>query len=184
MDDLKVLIHAKHYIASMSDGINPLNGEYAPQGDTISQERIQKCCAYVADILDKLIKNGGEIGARKKQPFSITQRQLAQVKISDKPIGINEVAKRINCVTESNMKGITGAKIASWLAENGYLTVEEKSETVIKTHKTLNEKSCMLGITSTEIADNVTGEIYEQLLYGPQAQRFILDNLDKITGRK
>ena len=57
---LKILIHAKHYISSMANGINPLNGEYAPQGDTISQERIQKCCAYVADILGKLIENGGE----------------------------------------------------------------------------------------------------------------------------
>lgn len=184
MDDLKILIHARHYIGSMANGINPLNGEYAPQGDTISQERIQKCCSYVANILDKLIENGGEFGRPKRQKFSITPQQISKVEISAEPIGINEFAKRINAATDKNMRGISGAKIASWLAENGYLTVVEKSESVTKTHKVTNERSAVLGITMTELANVSTGEIYQKILYSPQAQRFILDNIDRIMSKE
>ena len=72
MDDIRVLKHARHYIASMADGINPLTGEYAPPGDTISQERIQKCCAYVTDILNKLIESGGSFKPKKNTVFNNT----------------------------------------------------------------------------------------------------------------
>lgn len=181
MDDLKILIHARHYISSMANGINPLNGEYAPPNDTISQPRIQKCCAYVADMLDKVIENGGELGKPKIKSFSLTPKQLCQVKISDEPIGVNELARRINSVTDKNMRGISGARIASWLAENGYLTVVKKSEAVTKTHKVLNERSRALGMTVTEVTNTSTGVIYEKILYSPEAQRFVLDNIEKMT---
>lgn len=181
MENLKILIHAKHYISSMANGINPLNGEYAPEGDTISQERIQKCCSYVADILDKLIENEGNFGTIPKRKFSITSRQLCDVKISNTPIGINDFVKRINAVTDKNMRGISGAKIASWMAEQGYLTVVEKTIPSKKTYKILNEHSAQLELTTTEYVDKKKGEISQQILYGPKAQKFILDNIDKIT---
>lgn len=181
MENLKVLIHAKHYISAMANGINPLNGEYAPDGDTISQQRIQKCCSYVADILDKLIENEGNFGTVPKRKFAITPLQLSDVKISDTPIGINDFAKRINAVTDTNMRGISGAKIAAWMAENGYLTVVEKTVPSKKTYKILNERSAQLGMTTTEYVDKKTGEISQKILYGSQAQKFILDNIDKIA---
>lgn len=116
MEDMRVLKHARHYIAAMADGINPLTGEYAPPNDTISQERIQKCCEYVKGILDKLIESGGSAKAQ-KIPFSITPYPLTEVKVSPKLIGVNEIAKRINAVTPKNMTDISGTKISSWLAE-------------------------------------------------------------------
>ena len=184
MDDIRVLKHARHYIASMADGINPLTGEYAPPGDTISQERIQKCCAYVTDILNKLIESGGSFKP-KKIPFSITQQQLTYVQLSQQPIAINDFAKRINAVTPKNMRGISGAKITSWLAKNGYLDVAVSKSTQIKevttTKKVLNNRSRELGISSVQTTNRSTGEIYEKLLYNESAQKFILNNLDKIN---
>lgn len=183
MEDLKILKHARHYIAAMADGINPLTGEYAPPNDTISEERIQKCCRYVKEILDKLIESGGSVKPQ-KVPFSITPQQLTEVHVSAEPIGINEIAKRINSVTPKNMTGISGAKIASWLAENGYLTVETFNSVQPKTRKILNERSRALGITSVHGINPKTGEMYEKLLYAETAQRFILNNLYKITEKQ
>ncbi len=184
MENLRILKHARHYIASMAEGINPLTGEYASPDDTVSQERIQKCCAYVAGILDKLIENGGSF-SNEKIPFAITPRQCMEVKISKKPIGINDFAKRINAVTEKNMIGISGAMITSWLAENGYLTVEKivQMKETVKTRKVVNEQSEKLGITAVQSV-NSSGEAYERLLYSDTAQKFILNNLDKIVNKK
>lgn len=186
MEDVKIIKRARHYMAAMSDGINPLTGEYALSGDTISQERIQRCCAYVVEILDKLIENGGSFNAE-KIPFAITPNQCAAVKISDIPIGINDVAKRINAVTPKNMTNISGAKITSWLAENGYLDVETLKSTQTKeitmTKKLLNNRSRELGITAVQAVKRMTGEVYEKLLYNDNAQKFILKNLDKIVGK-
>ncbi len=186
MEDLKLLKHARHYIASMAQGINPLNGEFAAVGDTISQERIQKCCEYVAGLLGKIIENEGEIGKSPRKPrkeFSITPRQIQNIAIFSQPIGINDVAKQINAVCEKGMKKITGAQIASWLANNGYLDVisEETQHVSVKTKKVLNDRSRELGITSATVVDKKTGEVYEKLLYNEHAQRFIVQNLDDIS---
>lgn len=184
MEDMRVLKHARHYIASMAEGINPLNGEFAPEGDTISQERIQKCCAYVTGLLDKLIQNGGNVGTPHKVNFEISREQIGRVEVSQIPIGINDIAKHINAVTDKNMKGISGAKIASWLVDAGYLTLERYSTPSEKTRKVLNERSHELGITKTSITDKRTGEICDKLLYSENAQRFILSNLDKIAAKE
>lgn len=186
MEDLKLLKHARHYIASMAQGINPLNGEFASDGDTISRERIQKCCDYVAGLLDKIIENGGEIGKsprKSKKEFSITPQQMKNILVFSRPIGINDVAKQINTVCEKGMKKITGAQIASWLANNGYLDVisEETQCVSFKTKKVLNDRSKELGIISTKSVDKKTGEVYEKLLYNEYAQRFIIQNLDDIA---
>lgn len=183
MDDLKVLIHARQYIASMACGINPLNGEYAPEGDTISNERIQKCCSYVEQILTRVIENGG-VGANQKRKFAITPVQKSAIKLSAEPIGVNELARRINAVTDKNVTGISGAKIASWLAENGYLSVVETPVQTVKTHKTVNERSALLGISIAEVVDPKTGELIQKPVYSIQAQRFVVDNIDKITAAK
>ena len=190
MEDLRVLKHARHYILSMAQGINPLNGEFAPDGDTISQERIQKCCDYVAGLIEKIIENNGEIGKKgiNKKEFSITPQQISRVNISEIPIGINELAKRINATCEKNMKGISGVKIASWLADNGYLDIETSEETVqvtsVKTKKVLNERSKEIGITVSQGVKRTTGEVYEKLLYSAEAQRFILRNLANIINKQ
>lgn len=184
MEDMRILKRARDYISAMSEGINPLTGEFVPSGDTVAEARIQKCCEYVAGILNKLIENGGCFD-NEKIPFSITPRQRVEVKTSKEPIGVNELVKRINAVTAKNMRGITGAAITAWLAKKGYLSVEKTVQTKesVTTRKVLNERSRELGITAIECVGS-TGKKYERLLYSNTAQRFILDNLDNIVQDK
>ena len=107
------------------------------------------------------------------------------MEISSEPIGIAEVAKRINAATEKNIRNISGAKIAAWLVKKGYLTLEVSKENVtkeiVKTKKVLNEHSGGLGITSVCKVNNSDGEVYEKPLYNETAQKFILDNIDSIS---
>ena len=69
MEDIRILKRARLYMTAMSEGINPLTGEYVPEGDSISQPRIQKCCEYVAGLIDKMIAK------QEKSPFAITPQQ-------------------------------------------------------------------------------------------------------------
>ncbi len=184
MEDIKALKKAKYYMAAMADGINPLTGEYAEKDDTISQEKVQECCAYISELLNKIIENGGLV-QKKRLPFSITPEQKNTVEISSEPIEIAKVAKRINAATEKNIRNISGAKIAAWLVKKGYLTLEVSKENVtkeiVKTKKVLNEHSGGLGITSVCKVNNSDGEVYEKPLYNETAQKFILDNIDSIS---
>lgn len=182
MDEIRILKHARFYMSAMSEGINPLTGEYAPPGDTISQERIQKCCAYVVEQLDKLIVQNGSASPR-KLPFSITPQQAAQVQLSQTPIGVNDLAKRINAVTAKNMRNITGQSIAKWLANNGYLSQQRTTEEVVKMKKVPNERSSELGITLVKVT-GPDGGTYDKLLYSEKAQRFVLGNINSILSKK
>lgn len=176
MEDLVLLKRAVNYMEKMAMGKNPVTNKDVPQGDTVSEKRVQNCCIYVRDVLDKIIKNDGMIGKRKK--FTVTDELLSKIEISEIPIGISDFAKRINAVKEDTMRGISGTKIASWLAREGYISTEKIGEN--KTRKVINERSKEIGIISESKVSRRTGEIYDQLLYSAEAQRFILENLDKI----
>lgn len=69
MEDIKALKRAKYYMAAMADGINPLTGEYAEKDDTISQEKVQECCAYISELLNKIIENGGLVQKKETSVF-------------------------------------------------------------------------------------------------------------------
>ena len=179
MEDIRILKRAKLYMTAMSEGINPLTGEYVPEGDSISQPRIQKCCEYVAGLIDKMITK------QEKSPFAITPQQCLQVRLSQTPIGISDLAKRINAATPKNISGITGTKIADWLVDNGYLSVETtrttETKTYVRNRKVLNDRSRELGITMTQGTKKSSGEVYDKLLYSEKAQKFILDNINIIA---
>ena len=64
--------------------------------------------------------------------------------------------------------------------KNGYIS-ETKQPTVInRTVMQPMEKAAGIGIVAAEVADPNTGEIKTRLMLNPQAQRFLLDNLDRI----
>lgn len=179
MYDLKIVKRAKLYVDAMSLGINPMNGQYVRKGDSLSQKRIQDCMGYVSEMLGDLIANDGRV-RRAREPFAITSRQRAKIALSDEPIGVNEIAKRINAVIDSDFTlTVSGAKIASWVADCGYLDVVRGENN--KSKKVLNERSKEFGITAVEAQNAATGEVYTKLVYDKQAQKTILEHIDEIA---
>ncbi len=172
MDDEKLFVRAKLYVSAMAKGINPTTGEYVSECDSLADQRIQRCMEYVLEYMERPRSAG------RARPFSITPEQKAAVQVSEEPIGINEVAKRINAVTGDGVKGISGVALASWLVSEGYLSSVKDSEG--HTRKKLNDRSFELDII--EVDGEYDGRPYRQLRYGPTAQRFLIDNLEKIYG--
>ena len=184
MYDLKMLKRAKLYADAMAQGINPLNGEFVSKDDSLSQGKLQICMGYISQVLNDVIKNHGTApktsSKGKRASFSITTSQKDAVQLSNEPIGINEVARRINAVIDTDvMKSVPGTKIASWLAVKGYLDVIETANN--KTQKVVNSKSVEIGITVRDKVNIETGEIYKQPVYNKIAQQYILEHIEEIV---
>ena len=101
MTDLEIMQRARAYIEKMANGVNPITDQPVPDYETLNDVRISRCLFYVSDVLRQVIENGGEIGkkkAAKKQPFMISQEQLRNFELSEKPISVSEVTRRINAL--------------------------------------------------------------------------------------
>ncbi len=178
MYDIRILKRIRLFADAMSQGINPLTGEYVQDGDTVSEERIQKCMEYVVGIVDEIINNGiGNV----KRDFSITPEEKARVVLYNGEIGVNDMAKRINSVINTRaIKGITGSKISKWLVKKGYLSERSYEATTKKTEKILNDRSQLLGL-NTRLKTDPTGRTYNQIVYPKKAQEFILEHIEEIA---
>lgn len=176
MEDKKLLQRAKFYADAMAQGINPTTGEYAAAGDSLSDPKLQRCMGYISEILSNVINNA--YVKKVRENFRITPEQKAAVLLSDSPIGVNELARRINAVIDTEaVKSVSGVTIASWLADNGYLTVVKDSEG--HTKKRLNDRSFEFGISETEGISR-TGIPFKQLVYDRKAQSFIVEHIENI----
>ena len=57
-----IIERAETYLRKLSCGVNPLTGELLPEGDACKQERISKCLAYVASLLQKQLDHSDIAG--------------------------------------------------------------------------------------------------------------------------
>lgn len=186
MDD-KLLQRAKKCVDAMAQGINPFTGEIAKAPDSLSDERLQWCMGYVSQVLHNVtthIKQERDPSKPKRTPFAISNEQKSKIELSNEPIGVNEIARRINAVIDvDSMRAVSGAKIASWLADNGYL--DTVTDPVIgKSHKRVNDKGKALGISETQAVNVETGQPYIKPVYNTYAQKFIVAHIEQINTRK
>ncbi len=179
MYDIKLVKRAKLYSDAMSQGINPLNGDYVRDDDSLAQERIQHCMVFISQILENVITGGGAV-KKSKASFAITNEQKSRIEISDEPVGVNELARRINAVVDaSSMRTVSGTKIASWMVKNGYLDLVTIDEN--KTIKIVNDKSPCFGISVRDKINLDTGDTYQQPVYNKSAQQYIVEHIEEIN---
>lgn len=67
MTEREILKHAKNYIDSLANGINPLTGEPVNEGDIVNNVRISRCLFYVSGILGKVLSGEKAIVPREKK---------------------------------------------------------------------------------------------------------------------
>lgn len=181
MTELEIMKRAKSYVDMLANGVDPISGEGVAEDNFINNVRISRCLFYVSDVLQKVIDNGGTAAKRGTAdliPFAITDEQAAQIEITDTPVGIADFTKRINAVIDAGVKPLAATQITGWLLTNGYL-----AENIYggKKKKVVSPRGMAIGI---ETVDGVTktGVPYQKNVYTAQAQGFIVENLNKITG--
>lgn len=172
---------AKIYMLKLSEGINPIDDSKISNDDALKNERLSKCFAYVAQVLDGVIQGKTETkqptSRKTKQPFSITVEQIGRISIKSENTAISELTAEINKVVDNpDMKKLQPKTINDWLVQEGYLRNREDKNGHM--HRELTEKSSEIGIVSKQ-GMGTFGE-YTIVLYSEQAQKFIVDNLTEI----
>ncbi len=177
MTELETMERARMYLEKLANGIDPLTDLPVPEGDVINQVRISRCLFFTADVLRRVVENGGITPpkVRKKAPFAITQEQLQRVRFSGEPLRITELCKRMNdAAAQEGGKRLTNAVVLEWLESVGMLEKQEDGEGKRKRRPT--EAGRQIGILEEERTG--TYGVYTAVLYTEEAQHFIVDNLD------
>ena len=190
-----IIERAEMYLRKLSCGINPLTDEILPETDSCKQERISKCLAYVASLLQQQL-NHDQVAPIKavpsnavprksiqkapktpKQPLSIAPESISNYRFFDYPVSISRVVRNINELIPAgaNMNHLLYADVANFLVQEGVLSrqmTENGSEANLPT--TLGES---YGFEKGESDLRGHHNIYTQC--GEKAQKYILDNLQK-----
>ena len=179
--NVEALKRAQMYIEKLSNGYNPITGDYLPDDTVLRNERLSRCFSYVAEVLKLVIDFGGvaAISAAAQgstptveqkivlQPFGISLAQRRSVYLTDKPSDISTFTKNINNVIDANsMQKLKGVAFATWLFRMGFIEKDGNS-------RKPTPAGLSLGI-STQIRQT------NQLIYSREAQQFLLDNIDEI----
>ena len=191
-----IIERAETYLRKLSCGVNPLTGELLPEGDACKQERISKCLAYVASLLQKQLDHSDIAGhaakaqaaktekpekkpAQKKQmvPLAIDSEMLTRYRFFDTPVSISRVVRNINELLPRDvyMNHLLYADVANFLVQEGILsrqTAEDGKEANLPT--ALGES---YGFEKTEADLRGHHNIFTQCWQ--KAQQYILDNIQK-----
>lgn len=186
-----IIERAETYLRKLSCGVNPLTDEILPEGDTCRQERISKCLAYVASLLQQQL-NHDQVAplddtpckqpAKKQakapmQELALTPQDLERYRFFDYPVSISRVVRNINELIPQNvnMNHLLYADVANFLVQEGILsrqTTEEGKEANLPT-----EKGETYGFEKGESELRGHHNIYTQCW--DKAQRYILENIQK-----
>ena len=178
MTELEIMQRAKSYIDKMANGIDPVTDREAADTDVINNVRISRCLFYVSDILRQVIENGGVVtkAKKKKEPFRLTDEQLAGFRFSEEPITVSEITKRFNELSDDEHVQLKHTQLTAWLIGIGALQTIASAGG--KTAKTPTAAGAELGIF-TEQRSGQYGT-YTVVLYKKEAQRFLADHLGAI----
>ena len=177
MTEQETLQRAKMYMENLANGINPIDGSMIPDEDIVNNVRLSRCFFYVADVLGKVIENGGVMpqSKAKKEPFALPAGKRADFAFSDEPLTITEIVKRMNdLVADENMVKLTTSVMQEWLLCIEALKTETTTEG--RSAKRPTNRGSMLGIC-TETRSGMNGP-YCVVVYNREAQQFLLDNID------
>ena len=190
--ELAIIERAEIYLRKLSCGVNPLTDELLPEGDSCKQERISKCLAYVASLLQQQLnhnqvaepaakeqaKEKPKSAAKKiQEPLSIGSEALARYRLFDYPVSISHIVRNINDLIPRNakMNHLLYADVANFLVQEGIL---ERQSTESGTDANLpTAKGETYGFEKGESDLRGHHNIYTQCWQ--QAQQFILDNIQK-----
>ena len=181
MTELETMQRAKMYMDMLSQGIDPITGYPLPQGCGLDNARLSRCFSYVAGVLDKVIANGGTVGAKRRTlEFYLTPEQRAMVRLSEYPVSISDWINALHTVAGNpDMKKLAPATVTDWLVSRGLMF--KQTDENGKTQRLPTENGRRMGI-STKARTGKDGD-YQAVYYDLNAQRFLLDSLDAIIAR-
>lgn len=153
-------------------------------------EKIQDCVTQANERFakyqaqDAARENAGEAAGDKgsrsaKERFHLTEAELAKYPTDETPVPVSEIARRLNelLAPDANIEKLYFKSILDWFVAQGLL--ESKTDAVGKTHFDPTEAGLAAGIlTEQRIGKN--GESFNAVLYGPAAQKLVLEHVNEL----
>ena len=192
MNKAQIIRHTKNYMDMLAQGVDPIRNEKIEADSVVLQPRMQKCFAFVAELLDELVENHGFVPLTSddsvryeiieiKSAFSLSEEQVHRISVSAKPITPNAFLNNINRVVDhAQMEKLSIKSINAWLLAQGFITETKEPAMVNRTIRRPTDKS-EIGIQEEEITDAETGEIKRRMVLTLQAQAYLLDHLNEIA---
>lgn len=178
--DMRKLETAIVYLQRIADGNNPINNLPADEDSVLNNPNVIRCMFFVKEVLEEVKRNNGYVGKKSKKSdkadFPIEVLSSFSYK-EDK--AISKFVEQINELIDENIyKKINYKSITQWLKLNGFLQ-EEYSQEFSKTITLPTEKGIQIDIRA-ERRNSSSGAEYMLVIYGKQAQEYIVKNMEKI----
>lgn len=196
MNKPQLIAHAKSYMDMLSKAIDPVSGEPVAQDSALTQPRLQKCFAYVSELLGELLQGNGFVAlypedegryevVEKKAPFALSDEGRRAMQVFNQPITPHAFLKNINrYVDERRMEKLSSTSVNAWLLSQGLVTETKEPATIRKTVRKPSHTAAAIGIYEQEIIDEITGESRKVMLFSPKAQEFLITHIDDIIACK
>ena len=184
MYDRKKLEWALKCCKSLSQGVNPISGDWLEESDIANNSHVSNCMEFIAEVLQDVLNGsgGGEVRQRSasanKVPFSLTHEQMEQLQPSEEELSISRVVAKINeLIDRDTMSNLKSTAVNKWLVSVGLLKDVKIGGNI---HKRPTETGLQMGIkVLTGTKDD--GSSFQFVAYPPNIQLFIFDNIDQIT---
>ena len=182
--DMKKLNTAILYLQRIADGNNPVNNMPVVEDAVLNNPNVIRCMYFVKDVLEEVRRNNGYIGKRagKSDKPEFPMEVLATFTYREDK-SISKFVEQINESIDDNVyKKMNYRPILQWLKRNGFL-IEQFSEEFSKNITLPTEKGDQIGIR-TERKRSSQGVEYLLLIYGKQAQEYIVKNMEDILSKE
>ncbi len=168
------ILDAKHCLDALALGLDPATGAELPGDSVLNRVELSRCFFFVSGLLQELHEHGGQgLGL----PFALPAERRAQFPFSEQPMLISEICRSLNEMVDPFVyRKLHATTITNWLLSAGFLEVSARKDGSAARRPTALGRS--IGLT-TEERSGKRGA-YTVTLYGPEAQHFLLDNLDAI----
>ena len=178
--DMKKLETAIVYLQRIAEGNNPINNTPADEDSVFNNPNVIRCMFFVKEVLEEVKRNNGYIGKKSKKSDKVDFPIEVLASFSYKEDkAISKFVEQINETVDENVyKKVNYKTITQWLKLNGFLQ-EEYSQEFCKNITVPTEKGSQIGIRS-ERRNSSRGVEYMLVIYGKQAQEYIVRNMEKI----
>ena len=169
----EALKRAVTYLESLASGFDPLSGSRVSPYDIVMNPRISRCLDFCAKQLAGMLESKSRIRRYKprKPQFSVSDANRSMLEPSEEPLPATNFMKLLNDQTGGEDVPIPYKKFVEWMNSIGMLEPNEAGKF------SPTEQGIAIGI-SVDHRVRASGEEYDILLYSPEAQQFVIDNID------
>lgn len=168
------ILDAKRCLDALALGLDPHTGGELPGDSVLNRVEMSRCFFFVSGLLQEIYDNGPRAPGL---PFALPIEQRAAFPFTEQPMTVSEICRALNEMVDPFVyRYLRTTTITDWLLQRGFLEMNTWGDGTPFRGPTALGRSIGL---SVEERSGKRGPC-QVTLYHPDAQHFILDNLDDI----